>query len=70
MRGKSYKLTNVHLKIGCGRKIPTTKQTTITEINEESLTAITIKEHNIEDPLMSTALIRECTTFQKILKVL
>lgn len=43
MLGKSYKLTNIQLKVcsGC-KKISTTKQTTITEINDKSVTTITV----------------------------
>ena len=53
--GKSYKLTNIQLKLWSGhKKMFTSKQTTITESNDKSLTAIAIKEHDLEDPPTST----------------
>ena len=63
---KSYKLTNVQLKVWSGRKkICTTKRTTITEINDESLTTITVKQDDVEDP-PSTALITEVTSVPRL----
>lgn len=71
-QGKSYNLTNVQIKVWSDRrKITTTRTTTVTEVNNESLNKITVKEHNAQEHPTSTALIREVANiphFERFLK--
>ncbi len=70
--GKSYNLTNVQIKVWSKRKkIATTKKTTVTEVNNESLNKITVKENDAEEHPTSTALIKEVTNiphYERFLK--
>lgn len=58
---RSYNLTSLQLKLWSGHKKNCTTKPTITESNNESLTAIAVKEHDFKNPPKCTVLIREVT---------